>query len=133
VTVAALVEAGRAAAEALMVDACTITRAGAAGAFNPITGGYGSSSTSVYVGKCRVQIRSASVSTPEFGGQAVVVQQVELQVPMSVLGVRPGDTVTVTASQRDPDLVGRVYTVSAPFAKTDATARRLRVEEVIEP
>ncbi|MBK6556186.1 MAG: hypothetical protein IPG16_02870 [Comamonadaceae bacterium] len=39
-------------------------------------------------------------------------------------------TVTIVACEMDPTLTGRVFTVLAPHAQSQATARRLRCVEV---
>lgn len=131
-TLAGTLTAGRAAAEALMVDACTITRSGGAPVFNPATGAYTApADVEVYDGKCRVQVSDAiNEQSPEFGGREVTLQQAVVSVPVSGTGVAVGDTVTVTASEHDPELVGVVYRVLALHRKSHATARRLRCEEV---
>ena len=41
-----------------------------------------------------------------------------------------GATVTVVGCEMDPSLTGRVFTVLAPHAQSQATARRLRCVEV---
>lgn len=123
--------AGRAAAEAMMLDACTITRAGTGGpVFDPDTGEYTEPTpTTVYSGACKVQART-SVSTSAVGGELLTMMQVEVHVPMSVTGVQVNDVVTITASVNDAALVDRGYRVTDDPAKSFATARRLRCEEV---
>ena len=123
----------RARAEALMVDACSVTRAGAdAAAFNPATGGYTQPDpVDVYAGKCRVQVTDAlNEQTPEYGGREVTLQQAIVSVPIDATGIQVGDVVTITAANYDPELVGVTYRVLAIHRKTHATARRLRCEEV---
>lgn len=128
-SVAGTVSRGRTAAERLMVDACTITRGGQA-SFDENTGVRTSGSAStVYAGKCRVQVPNVAEQTPTFGEMPITTQLAIVQVPVSVVGVRVEDTVTVTESQ-DPDLVDRTFRVVALLHKTHLTARRLRCEEV---
>ena len=121
---------GRIAAEARMVDACTITRGGGAPTFNPNTGTYtNTAGTTIYVGPCEVQISDGlNAQTSEAGGQVVTDRRVTVKVPMSVEGVRVDDVVTITASELDPDLVGQSFRVMTGFAKSFATARRLQVQ-----
>ena len=124
---------GRLAAEGRMVDACTITRAGTGDTtFDPNTGTYTDAADStIYTGRCEVQVSDGlNAQTTEAGGQVVTDLRVTVKVPMSVEGVAVDDVVTITASELDPDLVGKTYRVLGTFAKSFATARRLQVEEV---
>lgn len=121
--------AGRAAAESLMVDACTINRATGGSATNLVTGVVTDTKTTVYAGKCRVQSRALTAQSPDAGEASLALAQFEVQVPMSVVGVRTGDFVTITASALDPDLVGRSFRVTVPAHKTHATARRFPCTE----
>lgn len=120
-------------AEGRMVDACTITRAGAGDTtFDPNTGLYtNAADSSIYTGKCEVQVSDGlSAQTTAAGGQVVTDLRVTVKVPMSVENIAVDDVVTITASLLDPDLVGKKYRVIGTFAKSFATARRLQVEEV---
>jgi hypothetical protein len=130
-TAASVLARGRAAAERLMVDECTITRAGEGEpVFNETTMQYDPPpGSTVYTGRCRVQLTGAMAGTPEAAERVLVVQRATVQVPISVTGVEVDDVVTITASAHDPDLVGNRYRVRSLFAKTHATARRLEVEE----
>lgn len=122
--------AGRRAAEALMVDACTITRASGSPSTNTTTGVVTDTPTTVYAGKCRVQ-QVAPISKPgDVAEAAVWLQRLALQLPASVAGLATDDKVTITASQLDPDLVGRVFHVRELGHKTHVTARRVQIEEV---
>jgi hypothetical protein len=120
---------GRAAAEALMVDACTIQhRTGQTtdGELGRVTPTY----ATVYTGKCKIQRAAAAVSPTDVGQASLLVGQLEVHVPASVTGVVGDDRVTITASVLDPALVGAVYTVRGIPEKTFLTARRLAVIEV---
>jgi hypothetical protein len=55
-----------------------------------------------------------------------VLLALEVQLPMTVVGLQVGDEVHMTGSRTDPDLVGRVFLVRALAHKTDATARRVQ-------
>lgn len=123
----------RAHAESLMVDACTITTPDPAGepVWDDETGTWGDPPPlTVYSGKCRVQTTMTGETNPDAGDREWTVQSLSVSVPMSATGFAIGDTVTVTASEFDPDLVGRVFTITALAHKTHMTARRMRVEEV---
>jgi hypothetical protein len=124
---------GRTAAEALMVDACTIQhRTGETtdGELGTVVPTY----AQVYAGKCKVQRQSrsgeASASPTDVGEAGLLIGRLEVHVPMAVTGVAADDVVTITASALDPALVGQVYTVRGVLEKSFATARRLAVIEV---
>jgi uncharacterized protein YwlG (UPF0340 family) len=119
---------GRTAAEALMVDTCVIKRrtgqtTGAGGVITPTF-------TTLYTGKCRVQVKTAARQGGDIGQAYVVVEEREVQLPMTVTGLREGDQITITAAALDPDLVGRAYVVHDVVAKTQLTSRRATVLEV---
>lgn len=126
---------GRTAAEARMVDACTITRSGGEETLNPTTGVYTTPApTTIYSGACEVQVSDGlNAQETEAGGQVVTQRRVTVKVPMSVTGVQVDDVVTITASALDADLVDEVFRVVGEFAKSFATARRLQVEENTAP
>ncbi len=128
---AALLARARAAANAGMVDTCTIRR--------PISGeetdGYGTVVTSYadpdpYSGSCRVQqTRQTSSSERDIAEDQVVLLAVEVQLPMTVTGLQIGAEIHMTASVSDPDLPGRVFRISSLAHKTDASARRVQCTE----
>ncbi|MFF0823059.1 DUF6093 family protein [Micromonospora haikouensis] len=124
----AVLARGRAAAEARMRDACRIRRA--TGETTDDDGNvirtYG---PDLYVGKCRVQQTSAQAAQEDVGEDFQLMLRLEVHLPMSVTGLEVGDEVTVTASQHDPDLPGRVFLVRDLAHKTHATARRVGVTE----
>lgn len=112
-----------------MVDACTIKRP--SGTTTNPDGTTETTYAPVYSGKCRIQTNDPYESRPEAGEHVSTVLRDVLQVPMSVTGVQTGDYVTVTASELDPDLVGRVWRVAGPSRKTHQTMRRFYVSEVV--
>lgn len=118
-----VVEAGRLAARRLMVDACTITRPGAA-SLNETTGVVTRTTTTVYTGACRVK-PDAAPSETQSGEREVVVRRFIVSIPTSETGVEVDDVVTVTASKLDPALVGRALTVGGIVTGSHVTARRL--------
>lgn len=115
---------GRAAAERLMVDTCTVARPGAV--TDPVTGE--AEAVEVYAGRCKIQTYEGYEQNPTAGGAVLTVQRYRVDMPVSF---RPeaGDVVTIVASQTDPHLVGKTYRVTAPFSKTYATASRCFVDE----
>jgi hypothetical protein len=132
VTAQSAILQGRAAAEAIMQDMCTITRVtGEPGQIDPDTGEREPApTTTVYAGKCRVQTYEPQESTPDSGAHTYTVQRYAIHVPVGT-SAQVDDDITVTASVMDPDLVGRKYVVTALLHKTFATANRLAVEEIV--
>lgn len=123
---------GRRAAEALMVDACVIRAPATFGPMDPDTGERPETPGAVaYSGKCKVQTYEAHESTPESGDHVYSVQRASLHIPATV-DIPVGHLATITASVLDPNLVGRVFRVSAVLHKSMATANRLQVDEVTE-
>lgn len=123
---------GRIAAEARMVDACTVTRPTAGEAFDATTGTYDTIGTStVYSGPCEVQLSDGlNARGTEAGGSDVTISRLTVKIPVSATGVRVDDLVTVTSSTFDEELAGQKFAVVAGHSKTFATARRLEVERV---
>lgn len=119
---------GRAAAEALMVDTCTIRRRS-----NPVTSTVDATvtwtTTTVYSGKCRFQQQASRAREEDEGEAYVRMLRLELYLPMAVTGIRTIDEVTCDTSALDPDLSGRVFLIQELAHKTHATARRMRLEE----
>jgi hypothetical protein len=123
--------AGRAAAEAIMVDACTVTMPAATASQSEVTGKVTKGSpTSLYSGKCRLQLLDVRPEHADAGERIWTAQQATISVPVSVTGIVVGCEVTITASALDPDLVGKVFRVRAVASKTYLTARRLTCERV---
>jgi hypothetical protein len=125
---AAVLARGRAAAEALMVDTCSIRRRSGE-ATDPDTGEVTGTYTDVYDGRCRVQQAGTQAGSEEPGEAYVLMLRLEVLLPMSVTGLEVGDEIEITASVHDPDLVGRVFLVRDLAHKTHATARRVQVTE----
>ncbi len=119
-------------AESRMVEACTIAHPGGAATFDPNTGAYTDPAGTVfYTGPCEVQVSDGvTAQDSEAGGTELTVLRLMVKIPVAVEGVVIDDVVTVTASLLDPDLVGRVFRVTAGHAKSFLTARRLQVEEI---
>jgi hypothetical protein len=121
--------AGRAAAEQLMVDTCTISEAGGQGVFNETTGQYdGATSSTVYSGPCRVKPRDNQDRIRQFGEQTISLWPYLVSVPMSVTGIDVDALVTITTSELDPDLAGKVLRVRQVAQGSHITARRLGCE-----
>lgn len=130
----------RAHAESLMVDSCTITsrRLDESGEpvreMDPVTLELTDVWDEVYAGRCRVQRPGAVMvgREPVVGGVEYNVETVHVQVPLTVLGVKTNDRVTITAvgAISDPDSVGMALSVRVNQHKTHATKRTLVCEEV---
>jgi hypothetical protein len=126
---AALLARGQAAAEDSMVDTCVIRRRTGestdphSGVITPVY-----ASQDPYAGKCRVQQSTAQAREQDAGEDFLLLLRLEVQLPMSVVGLEVGDEVTITTS-RDPDLPGRVFLIRDLAHKTDATARRVQCTE----
>lgn len=121
--------AGRAAAEFLMTDACTVERQ-TGESLDEATGKVTPTYASVYSGKCRVQTRDVQPSTVQVGEAESSLLSFTVSLPVSAGDVQVSDRVTVTASALDPALVGRVFTVTGVGTKSFLTARRLECEAV---
>jgi hypothetical protein len=119
---------GRAAAEAGMVDACTIRRS-VGEATDPVSGVVTPIWQQLYAGKCRVQQKSIQAEDEDAGEARLLMVRLEVQLPMSVTDLEPDDQVLITASASDLDLPGRVFWIADLFHKTHATARRIGVIE----
>lgn len=121
---------GRAAAEIGMVDACVIRRK--TGETEGPGGVMVMTWADVYTGKCRVQVsgRVQPGTMTDVGEAALVLQQHEVQLPISAEGILEGDRIEMTSSARDPDLIGRAYAVRTVLTKSEATSRRVTAIEV---
>jgi hypothetical protein len=127
---ASVLARGRAAALAGMVDTCRITRVTSV-VTDPDTGVQTPTTETVYEGVCRVQQRSASGTRPTDAGEAYALMlRLELQLPNSATGIVVGDVAELLTSVNDSDLVGRLFRVHDLAHKSEATARRIGVEEV---
>lgn len=124
----AVLARGRAAAEALMQDQCTIRRR-TGEATDPVSGEITPTYEPIYSGRCRVQQPTGTAQEQDAGEASVLLLRFELQLPMSVVGVQADDEVLLTASVHDPDLAGREFLVRGLSHKTHAVMRRFQVEE----
>jgi hypothetical protein len=124
-------------AESNMTDACIITRPDPDApppVMDPVTMQYPDpAAITVYEGKCRLQIKSvvANASQSDAGDRQVTVQEMELQLPVTESAdVVINDVAKMVTCELDPSLVDHEFTVKGRHGKSQATARRLRVEEV---
>lgn len=127
-TAASAVADGQVAADALMTDTCTITRAATGRTFNTTTGQYTANADStIYTGSCRVKPNPAA-STVQAGDRQVTVWPYTVSVPIAVDDVELNDKVTVTSSA-DPALTNIELRIRAVARGTYLTARRLDCED----
>lgn len=127
----AALEEGRAMAEALMRDACAVTRPDdAKEVTDPHTGEVTFGGAEVYAGKCKIQSGQVQEATPDTAGRVVTVQRYQLHLPIAAGPVAVGDLVRITAAARDGQLVGRTYRITATHHKSMATAQRTEILEV---
>lgn len=121
---------GRRAAEDLMVDACTITRT-ASVSTNSETGAVTRTTTTVYTGKCKVSINSKTARPDNVGEDQLFLFRVQLQLPVSAVGVQIDDQALITSSVNDVELAGRTFAIRETAHGSFITSRRLMAEEVI--
>jgi hypothetical protein len=128
---AGVLRAGRREAERGMVDTCLITRV-TGSTTNRTTGVRTETTTDVYEGPCRVQeVWGFSRDTAPTPDQPQMARYRVLQLPVEDSeGIRVADIVEITACVHDPDLVGVRMVVRDQSAKSEATARRIGVEEI---
>jgi hypothetical protein len=55
--------------------------------------------------------------------------RLELQLPVTAPALQVDDEVTLTASPRDAEMIGRQWIVRSLAHKTDASARRVQISE----
>lgn len=120
---------GRAAAERLMTDTLTVTRASGEPVTDPETFEVTYPRAVVYAGKGRIQSRDTDAEAVTQGAQDFTLGDSIVQVPVTV-PLAVDDEVTVDASLTDPLMVDRVFRVVIIPRKTHATMVRAGVEEV---
>jgi hypothetical protein len=138
-----LLAEGRAAAEAIMLDACTITRVtGPEGEMDPETGLRDPAPTeTIYPlpgavapldGRCKVQTYEPHESTKESGDHVFTEQRYHLHLPIGAGPIAVNDTATITEAAADAGLVARSYRIAGLHHKSLATAQRLLVDEITD-
>lgn len=111
-----------------MQDTCTVTRV-TGSTFDTDDGTYTDTTSTVYSGKCRIQLadyQSAAESRTE--GRVVTTVMHVLQLPAATTAVTVDDIATIATSE-DAGLVGRTFRVKQVPNKTHLTMRRYIVEE----
>ena len=123
-----LLEEARSAALEGMVDTCTIRRV--TGQATDADGNITPTYTALYSGVCRVQQQQPYAERHDAGQAYLLLLRLEVQLPMTVVGLQPDDLLTVVTSVMDADLPGRVFVVRDLAHKTDASSRRIQCQEV---
>jgi hypothetical protein len=123
--------AGRRAAMRTMLDTATV-RAVAGVATDPLTGAVTPTySAALYTGRCKVQSSGLQAATSEAAGHMFTVQDYRVDFPVGSFVPVIGLVVTIDVATLDPNLVGRVFRVTSLLHKSQATAYRLGVEQVV--
>lgn len=129
----AALEAGRRAAEALMLDEGRALR--------PIGQEYDPAQQAQvttydpdfgFTSRCKLQSRVLVAQEAQAGGRTVTTARLELHLPIDTEPLTTGDVWELTA--RDPQssaAVGHRFRVQGPHEKTMATARRYDIEAVV--
>lgn len=114
-----------------MTDACLITRVTGT-TTDRETGQRTVDRTTIYSGKCRLQELTAfSREANPSPDQAVLARYRVLQLPVETSeGILMGDDVEMTVATNDPDMLGQALKVRDQSAKSEATSRRVGVEQV---
>jgi hypothetical protein len=102
------------AANGQMTAECVITRPSTAGrTFDTLSGTSAyPEPDAVYTGACRVQHPTIQDMPAGPVERQTVVAEYTVTVPVDTIRIQLGDTVTITACDGDPDLVGEVLTVT---------------------
>jgi hypothetical protein len=122
---------GRVAAEANMLDTCTVRRK-TGESVNDTTGVVTPTYSVVYSGKCKLQRSPVAGDQRRTVGEAsVVVAAVSLHLPIvGSEAVATEDVATIDTAALDAALPGKVFRISGPADGSFKTARRLPVIEV---
>lgn len=118
---------GRRMAEGRMLDVCRVERV-TGSVLDEATGQMVDAVSVVFSGPCRVVTGDAAGRDADSGGRLVAVTLSSVHLPVSAVGVRPGDRVVLVSSGTRDDLDGRRFVISAAFDASQTTALRFRVE-----
>lgn len=87
-----------------------------------------------FTSACKIQARSLAALVEEAGGRSATTVRLELHLPVDTAPLTVGDEWEMTAvDETSTAVVGEVYRVTAPIAKTYLTARRYEVDQVVTP
>lgn len=122
--------AGRELAEELMVDAGELRGPDINGPLGPDRKYTPTPGALKYSGKAKIQTTD-TIGNPSQASERVVMRtRFEVHLPMTAPAAAVDDIWTCTASELDPQLVGRRFRVVSLIHKSFMTARRIAVEEV---
>jgi hypothetical protein len=135
----AMLRRGRALAEELMTDTCTIGHERESDTeIDPDTGQYAMVIDEVvYSGPCQFKAGTTAATEINAAGQLLVEQDATVKLPVgehpaitsgSSAAVEKNMTVVVLASATDPAMVGTRARIQGPFASSYTTARRFPAE-----
>jgi hypothetical protein len=115
-----------------LVDTCRIEHLSGTST-NGTTGVVTKTYTIVYSGQCRIQAATANWAGPtEVGEAALRLAAAELQLPVhGSENILIDDRVTILTCANDTELVGRIYSVTGPSHKSQATTRKIPLQEVL--
>jgi hypothetical protein len=130
VSAASVATRGRAAAESLMVDTCTIRANDGETTYDPVTNAYvETDGTLLYTGPCQVQVTDTIPRDANVGDQQVVVERIIVKIPWDAVAIPVNSVVEITAAgDFSGAAVGNRYRVIGSNDKTYATATRLPCE-----
>src|SRR5690606_15286653 len=111
-----------------MLDTCKVERPDPSKPRDPITNER--PLMTVYTGKAKSQTYEAHEVADIAGGHLRITQRYAAHFPVGAFSPQVGDLITWTASAHNPNLVGRVDRVAAPFDKSLQTATRVFVDRV---
>lgn len=133
----AVLARGRAMAEGLMVDSCTITRVRKDAHGEPVettvNGVVTVERDEVYTGKAKRQTYEGYEQNPTVGGQTLTIQRYSAHFPVGSFKPQIGDDIEWTACPMDADRVGTHDRITALFNKSLTTAMRVFVDEEVAP
>lgn len=121
---------GRAAAQRLMTETCTITRAGTGSqVYNAANDTFTEPSRqTIYTGPCRVKAPTGGDSRVAAGDDVYHLDAYIVSIPVSATVIRPEDQVAITSAASDPTLAGITLRVRSITSGSQVTARRLMCE-----
>jgi hypothetical protein len=118
--------------ETLMDDTVSITRDAAGTSddiFDETTGSYFQRDAKViYDGKAWISYQSGQSASPTEGGIEVDVEVYTVNVPVDAPEIKELDCITVTASLRNPNLVGKKFYAKASTFGTFKVRQKVRME-----
>lgn len=131
--VSAVITAGQALAESLMLDSGKAERDTGDTAQDSSTGTVAPIMTLLFADEpCKIQMRQITSTAAEAGGRTVVTQRLELHLSVNSDDLQYGDVWTITTvGSGSRSRLGRKVKVMGPADKTFQTALRYEVEEML--